>query len=118
MPTTLPDDSEVISFDLTMAGNMANYVWSVKGPSGIPEYFEEAAVPQQWVNATSLYIRKGDTVRVTITNPTKMVHPMHLHGHFFRVIQNGNWDAEYAPLKDTIVVRPNIPITIEFYADN
>lgn len=43
-----------------------------------------------------------------------MHHPMHLHGHFFRVL-NGN--GEYAPLKHTVDVPPMSRITIEFAAN-
>ncbi|MEF8846660.1 MAG: multicopper oxidase domain-containing protein, partial [Bacteroidales bacterium] len=41
-------------------------------------------------------------------------HPMHLHGHFFRVI---NENGEYSPLKHTVNVPPMEKITIEFYGN-
>jgi len=43
-----------------------------------------------------------------------MHHPMHLHGHFFRVI---NKNGEYSPLKHTVNVPPMQEITIEFYGN-
>lgn len=42
-----------------------------------------------------------------------MHHPMHLHGHFFRVL---NDQGEYAPLKHTVDIPPMGKQTIEFYA--
>jgi hypothetical protein len=47
-------------------------------------------------------------------NRTMMHHPMHLHGHFFRVL-NGNEDHE--PLKHTVDVGPMSTTVIEFYSD-
>jgi hypothetical protein len=43
-----------------------------------------------------------------------MHHPMHLHGHFFRVI---NKNGEFSPLKHTVDVPPMGTRTIEFYAN-
>ena len=44
-------------------------------------------------------IRHGENVRFIIINKTMMHHPMHLHGHFFRVI---NGQGDYSPLKHTV----------------
>jgi hypothetical protein len=43
-----------------------------------------------------------------------MHHPMHLHGHFFRVINQFN---ERSPLKHTLDVAPHSTKTIEFYSN-
>jgi hypothetical protein len=43
-----------------------------------------------------------------------MHHPMHLHGHFFRVV---NGQGERAPLKHTVDVAPMSTTVIEFAAD-
>ena len=47
-------------------------------------------------------------------NRTMMHHPMHLHGHFFRVV-NGQGDR--APLKHTVDVEPMSTTVIEFDAN-
>ena len=41
-----------------------------------------------------------------------MHHPMHLHGHYFRVI---NKNGERSPLKHTVNVPPMKKVVIEFY---
>jgi hypothetical protein len=43
-----------------------------------------------------------------------MHHPMHLHGHFFRVL---NGQGDYAPLMHTVDVAPMKTVTIEFHAN-
>jgi hypothetical protein len=42
-----------------------------------------------------------------------MRHPMHLHGHFFRVL---NGQGEYAPLKTVLDIMPMETDTLEFHA--
>jgi FtsP/CotA-like multicopper oxidase with cupredoxin domain len=55
-------------------------------------------------------IEGGQVTRITLNNLTMMHHPMHLHGHFFRVI---NENGDYSPLKHTVPPMGNV--TIEFY---
>ena len=87
-----------INFDLT--GNMWRYVWSINGKT--------------LSEVDMIKIKKGEAVRITLNNFTMMHHPMHLHGHFFRVI---NKNGEYSPLKHTVDVAPMSSTTIEFDAN-
>lgn len=100
--TTLPA-GPAREYALTLGGDMAAYKWSING--------------QYYPQADPLLIRQGERVRVTIANPTMMVHPMHLHGHVFRVLGGAAGDR-FAPLKDTIGVWPKETVKIEFLADN
>lgn len=82
---------------LNLTGNMDRYIWSING------------VP---LSETDKIKIKGDEVtRITYNNLTMMHHPMHLHGHFFRVI---NKNGEYSPLKHTVNVPPMGEVTVEF----
>lgn len=98
--TTLPKDRPVHDVTLNLDGDMERYVWLINGK----------AIHQD----RSLKINKGDIVRFTFVNNTMMHHPMHLHGHFFRVI---NKHGEKSPLKHTVDMAPHTTRTIEFYAD-
>jgi hypothetical protein len=62
----------------------------------------------------AIRINEGEIVRFHMINRTMMHHPMHLHGHFFRVI---NSQGEYAPLKHTVDVAPMSTTVIEFNAN-
>lgn len=109
---TRPPEGPVRTFDLPLGGNMKDYLWSIGG-----EYFAEDYVPEP--NATPLDVEAGSRVRITMRNPTKMAHPMHLHGHFFRVRTRGrSWDDVDLPLKDTLTVLPGDTAEIEFFCDN
>lgn len=96
--TTLPKwPTRIIHFELT--GNMNRYVWSMNGKT---------------VSETDVIkIRKGENIRMVITNNTMMRHPMHLHGHYFRVL---NKNGEYSPLKNVLDIMPMETDTIEFAA--
>lgn len=85
-------------FNLT--GNMNRYVWSING------------VPLS--ETDKIKIEQGQKVRITLNNLTMMHHPMHLHGHFFRVL---NKNGEYSPLKHTVDVAPMQKTVIEFDAN-
>lgn len=86
---------------LNLTGNMQRYIWSMNG------------VPLS--EADNIEIKGGEVTRMTFNNLTMMHHPMHLHGHFFRVI---NKNGEYSPLKHTVNVAPMQEVTIEFSGNN
>ncbi|GEO23730.1 hypothetical protein CQA01_42640 [Cyclobacterium qasimii] len=82
---------------LNLTGNMWRYIWSMNG------------VPLS--EADKIKVEAGKVTRITLNNLTMMHHPMHLHGHFFRVI---NANGEYSPLKHTVNVPPMQQVVIEF----
>ena len=97
--TTLPDGPvKELKFDLT--GNMNRYVWTLDNKT-ISE-------------SDRILIKKGENVRIIMFNNSMMRHPMHLHGHDFRIL---NGQGEYAPLKNVIDIMPMERDTIEFAAD-
>jgi FtsP/CotA-like multicopper oxidase with cupredoxin domain len=61
---------------------------------------------------------RGRTCRMVIRNETAFEHPMHLHGHTFRVIARGGKPDERRPWRDTVLVRPRETVEIAFVADN
>ena len=98
--TTYDDDIPVKEILLNLTGNMNRYIWSMNG------------VPLS--ETDKIKIEGGQVTRITLNNLTMMHHPMHLHGHFFRVI---NKNGEYSPLKHTVNVPPMQEVIIEFYGN-
>ena len=98
--TTLPGQQEWREIELALTGNMERYVWSFNGKTARES-------PQ-------ILIRKGENVRFLMKNDTMMHHPLHLHGHFFRVV---NQHGERSPLKHTVNVPPMGSVVIEFDAN-
>ncbi|MAW95647.1 MAG: copper oxidase [Leeuwenhoekiella sp.] len=96
--TAFKDDLPVNELLLNLTGNMERYVWSMNG------------VPLS--ETDKINIKGGEVTRITLNNLTMMHHPMHLHGHYFRVI---NENGERSPLKHTVNVPPMQKVVIEFY---
>ena len=96
--TTYKADLPVNDILLNLTGNMQRYVWSMNG------------VPLS--ETDKIKIKGGEVTRITLNNLTMMHHPMHLHGHYFRVI---NENGERSPLKHTVNVPPMQKVVIEFY---
>ena len=111
--TRLPD-GPVKTFELELGGMMQKYLWSMSG-----KYYPELYVPESLADDVPLNIEYGDRVRVRLTNKTMMYHPMHLHGHFFRLLAKpGDWAQRDAAMKDTVGVGPGQQVDFEFFADN
>ena len=52
-----------------------------------------------WPFTERFDVTQGDTLRWRVVNPTVRIHPMHLHGAYFRVDAKGTMDSDtiYAP---------------------
>ncbi|MEL6267864.1 MAG: multicopper oxidase family protein [Pseudomonadota bacterium] len=75
-------------------------------------------VPQDLYDTAPLFTcRLGETQIVTLENRTRWRHPIHLHGHTFRVLGAGD-SLEGAPLRDTVLLQPDETARIAFVADN
>ena len=98
--SALPADRPVRTIQLYLTGNMFRYVWSINN-----------VVLSE---ADKITIKRGETVRFVLHNTTMMSHPMHLHGHYFRVV---NGQGDHAPLKNTLNVASMDMVTIEFDAN-
>ncbi|MEZ4855790.1 MAG: multicopper oxidase domain-containing protein [Gelidibacter sp.] len=99
-PTTLPKDAPVRELRFELTGNMNRYVWSMDN--------------KVLSETDKILIKKGENVRITLYNNSMMRHPMHLHGHDFRIL---NGQEEYAPLKNVLDIMPMETDTIEFAAN-
>jgi CopA family copper-resistance protein len=98
--TALPRKAPIKTLNFTLSGNMNRYVWSI----------DNKVVSE----ADRILIRKGEIVRMIVHNNSMMRHPMHLHGHDFRVL---NGQGEHAPLKNIIDIMPMETDTLEFLAN-
>lgn len=102
MPSMMPPGAGG-QFSLTLSGGMMNPdVWTING--------------QTYPNTEPLWVRQGDRVQVRLFNMSMESHPMHLHGHSFRVIDfNGQ---SLSLVKDTVNVGHMDTVDIEFVANN
>ena len=102
-PRPVTPDMSVL---VRLTGSMNGYTWGFDGhmnPMG--------QAPVSPSSPRLARVRQRQRVRVTWKNTTTMWHPMHIHGHTFRVNGAG-------PLKDTVNVLPGQAVTCDFDTDN
>ncbi len=89
--------------EIHLTGNMERYMWSFDG--------------KQFSAVTDDPIRFGydERVRVKLVNDTMMAHPIHLHGHFFELVNGAGMTEQ--PLKHTVVVQPGSTATFDLTAN-
>jgi FtsP/CotA-like multicopper oxidase with cupredoxin domain len=65
-----------------------------------------------------LTLTRGQSYILAVDNRTAWHHPIHLHGHTFRVLtQNGN-PTQYREWRDTLLIPPREKAELAFVADN
>ncbi|AJY45602.1 multicopper oxidase family protein [Martelella endophytica] len=97
-PSAMETDPAPRTYDLVLSGSMSGYDWRIGG-------------------ADPLRARRGERIRLAMTNMSMMGHPMHLHGHHFQVV-GINGRAMEGAVRDTVYVPPMARVDIAFAADN
>ncbi|MBX9625609.1 MAG: multicopper oxidase domain-containing protein [Gemmataceae bacterium] len=88
-----------------LGGGMRPFRWSVNG--------------QFYPDADPIVLRKDEWVRFVFDNPTGMDHPVHLHGHSFRVLgKPGALNSTDPPLKGTVNVPAKSGLVVQWQATN
>jgi FtsP/CotA-like multicopper oxidase with cupredoxin domain len=87
--------------EVHLTGNMERFMWAMDGKK-----FSE--------NPEPIRFERNERVRITMINDSMMTHPMHLHGHFFEVV-NGHGGNH--PLKHTVMVLPGGKVSVDLTAD-
>lgn len=98
--TRLPAALPRRKISLRLTGDMTRYVWSFDGKTIAEEPY--------------IHIKKGEAIEMELVNDTMMHHPIHLHGHFFRLLMG---QGARSPLKHTVDVPPMSRRTLEFEAN-
>lgn len=87
--------------EVHLTGNMERFMWSFDG-----RLFSE--------NPEPLRFERNERVRVRLINDTMMAHPIHIHGHFFELV-NGHTGSH--PHKHTVNVLPGGTVDFDLTAD-
>ena len=79
---------------------------------------------EQWPAVTPILVDHGETIQFDITTTTTApthVHPMHMHGHFIRLMGTVG-GTTHAPLMDTVLImpsgQPGDAWSVQWVADN
>ncbi len=99
-PLSFGDGAGVRLLKFELTGNMNRYVWSL----------DNKVISE----TDKILIKKGENIRIILYNGSMMRHPMHLHGHDFRLL---NGQDDYAALKNIVDIMPMETDTLEFNAN-
>jgi len=97
-PDRRPPSREI---EIHLTGNMERYMWSFDG-----KRFSEQTEP--------IRLARNERVRFKLVNDTMMTHPIHLHGHFFELV---NGHDGHQPRKHTVNVMPGGFVRFDLTAD-
>ncbi len=65
-----------------------------------------------------LTLPRGQSTVFAMANETAWDHPIHLHGHSFRVISRNGQPTRHRECQDTVLMAPRERVDIAFVADN
>ncbi len=89
---------------------MGGAAWSINGQSMTGD--GSAGMPPLFV------IKRGRSCILDFRNETAWWHPMHLHGHSFRVLDRDGEVAPHDEWGDTVLIPPRERVRVAFVADN
>ncbi|WP_241657273.1 copper resistance system multicopper oxidase [Aurantiacibacter suaedae] len=89
--------------EIHLTGSMERYMWSFDGKKFTA------------VSDDPIRFAYNERVRVKLVNDTMMAHPIHLHGHFFELVNGAPADRQ--PQKHTVIVQPGGSATFDLTAD-
>jgi multicopper oxidase len=94
------------TYELTLSGGMmGSDVWTING--------------KRYPNTDPLHLRRGDHVRVQLSNMSMEAHPMHLHGQSFKVLAVNGRRLVQPLVKDSVDIEAHMgSVTVEFTAHN
>jgi FtsP/CotA-like multicopper oxidase with cupredoxin domain len=122
-PVPRPDLSTAVAHEIRMQGGMmggitgggmmgmgGQAVWAINGQSMTGD--GSADMPPLFK------IARGRSCVLDFRNETAWWHPMHLHGHSFRVLSRDGAAVPHDEWGDTVLIRPREQVRVAFVADN
>jgi len=93
-----------------MMGGMGHAVWTINGTSMTGD--GHAGMPPLRT------LKLGQSYLLTMRNETAWWHPMHFHGHSFRVLSRNRLPVPHHQWSDTVLLPPKETVDVAFVADN
>ena len=107
-PIVLPDGRTINLLDSLCTSTET--LWAVDGRTWPEQGHENAPSP-------ILRFARGETAYIEFFNSSRFPHPMHLHGHSFKVLSASKLPRP-VHWADTVLVMPDERVRIAFVADN
>jgi FtsP/CotA-like multicopper oxidase with cupredoxin domain len=117
-PLAEPDLARAERHDIVMTGGMMGdmrglprgMAWAVNGAAA-------SCVSGQVIDPMFI-LRRGRSCVLRLVNETQWHHPMHLHGHAFRVLTRDGQPTRHREWLDTVLLGPRETAEVAFVADN
>jgi FtsP/CotA-like multicopper oxidase with cupredoxin domain len=90
-----------------MMGASSDRIWTINGVS-----------ENEHTHKPLLFLKHGRSYVFALQNNTAFHHPIHLHGHSFRVISRNGVPTRLLEWQDTVLTAPKERVEIAFVADN
>jgi FtsP/CotA-like multicopper oxidase with cupredoxin domain len=99
-----------------MGGGMMRGMMGMMHGNGI--WFVNGKAAEGHVLDPMLTLERDGSHVIAMTNATAWHHPIHLHGHSFRVISRNGEPTPHREWQDTVLMAPREKVEIAFVADN
>lgn len=132
-PLAEPDLSDAIRHEVTFNGGMMGQMVMAKMGGSMGDgatggmmnmmhgegiWFINGKAATGHVMEPLLTLPRDRTCILTMTNATAWHHPIHLHGHSFRVLSRDGQPTAHREWQDTVLMAPREKVEIAFVADN
>jgi FtsP/CotA-like multicopper oxidase with cupredoxin domain len=92
---------------MMMGGMMSGPMWEINGVAAHDHAMEPL-----------ITLRRDASALFAVDNRTAWYHPIHLHGHSFRVITRNGTPTRFREWRDTVLIPPREKAELAFVADN
>jgi len=99
-----------------MGGSMMRGMMGMMHGRGV--WFVNGKAAEGHVLDPMLTLERDRSHVIAMTNATAWHHPIHLHGHSFRVISRNGRPTLHREWQDTVLITPREKVEIAFVADN
>jgi FtsP/CotA-like multicopper oxidase with cupredoxin domain len=118
-PVAQPDLSRAERHRIVFGGGMMGAMPSQREHRGMFWTVNGRVLPEGHDHpAPMLTLVRGKSYVMELVNDTSWHHPIHLHGHVFRVLQRNGKAVDGTQWGDTVLIDPDSRAEIAFVADN
>jgi FtsP/CotA-like multicopper oxidase with cupredoxin domain len=110
-PVAVPDIAKAEKHRIVFGGGMMGALPSQREHRGLFWTVNGKPVPEHAHHEPLLHLRLNRSYLIEFVNQTSWHHPIHLHGHVFRVLAKDHW-------ADSVLLDPDSRAEIAFVADN
>ena len=118
-PVAQPEEAGAERHRVVFGGGMMGAMPSQREHRGMFWTVNGKPVPEQGhAHAPLLTLARGKSYVIEFVNETSWHHPIHLHGHVFRLVSRNGKEVLPRQYADTVLMDPDSRAEIAFVADN